>query len=134
MNESAPYPQGVANITNTWKEATQEALVRTAIFNDDSRRHVNLEVKILKLDAPALGITFPTDTAASYTIVDRNTGTVIFREIISGRGETPMDFALVGMIRARESINRSVQANIAAFIDALEHSPLAGVRGARPTS
>lgn len=127
-------PPAVASITNTWKEATQEALARTAIFNDDSRHHINLEIKILKLDAPAFGVTFPTDTAASYTIVDRNTGAILFTQVINGLGETPLDFAFAGAIRARESINRSVQNNIAAFIDALERSPLTTARIARSTS
>jgi hypothetical protein len=124
-------PPAVASITNTWKEATEEALARTAVFNDDSGRHVNLEIKILKLEAPPVGITFPTDTAASYTIVDRSSGVIVFSQVISTQGTTPMDFALIGVIRARESINRSVQNNIAGFIDALEHSSLTGPRGAR---
>jgi hypothetical protein len=72
-------PPAVAGITNTWKEATEEALARTAIFNDESRRHTNLEIKILKLAVPPFGVTFPTDTAASYTIVDRSTGTISSR-------------------------------------------------------
>ena len=127
-------PPEVATVTNVWKEATQEALARAAIFDDDSHRHVNLEVKILKFDAPGAGITFPTDTDASYTIVDRATGAVIFSQLISAQGTTPMDFAFVGAIRQRESINRSVQNNIAAFIDALEHNPAAVSRIKRLTS
>jgi len=127
-------PPAVASITNNWKEATQEALARTAIFNDDSRHHVNLEVKILELEAPSMGITFQTDTVAAYSIVDRNTGAVIFTQVISAQGETPMDFAFVGAIRARESINRSVQNNIAGFISAIEHSSLSTPRFVRPTS
>ena len=117
-----------AVLTNTWKEATQEALARAAIFNDESRQHVNLEVKVLKFNAPGMGITFPTDTDASYTLVDRRTGAVVFTQTISAQGTTPMDFAFIGAIRAQESINRSVQKNIAAFIDALEHSPVAKSR------
>lgn len=127
-------PPAVAAVTTTWKEATQEALARAAIFNDESRRHVNLEVKILKFYAPGMGITFPTDTDASYTLVDRRTGSVIFTQVISAQGTTPMDFAFIGAIRARESINRSVQNNIAAFMDALERSPIALLRVKQLTS
>ena len=131
---TGPLPPAVAGLTSTWKEATQEALARAAIFNDDSRQHVNLEVKVLKLDAPAAGITFPTDTDARYTLIDRGSGGVVFSQVISSEGTTPMDFAFLGVIRARESINRSVQKNIAAFIDALEHSPTAVARIQHPTS
>ncbi len=121
-------PPGVASVTNTWKEATQEALDRAAIFNDDSRRRVNLEVKILKFDAPPVGVTFPTFTDARYTLIDRASGEVIFSHIVSAEGSTPMDFAFLGAIRARESINRAAQNNIAAFVTALEASPIAMAR------
>jgi len=127
-------PPAVAGLTNTWKEATQEALSRAALFNDDSRRHVNLEVKLLKFAVPGMGVTFPTDTDASYTLVDRQDGAVLFRRIISAQGTTPMDFAFVGAIRARESINRSAQNNIALFLKALESSPIAAPRGSKPIS
>ena len=118
-------PPGVAGVTNTWKEATQEALARAALFNDDSSKHVNLEVKVLKFSAPGAGITFPTDTEARYTLVDRQSGSIIFSQVISAQGTTPFDFAFLGVIRQRESINRSAQNNIAAFIDALQHAPVA---------
>lgn len=127
-------PPAVAAVTSTWKEATQEALGRAAIFNDESSRHVNLEIKILKFYSPGIGITFPTDTDASYTLVDRRTGAVIFTKVISAQGTTPMEFAFVGAIRARESINRSVQNNISTFIDALERSPVSVARIQRSTS
>jgi hypothetical protein len=114
-------PPGVAGITNTWKEATQEALARTAIFNDDSHRHVNLEVKILKFDIPGAGFTFPTYTDARYSLIDRSTGQSLFSKVVSAEGETPMDFSFFGAVRGRESINRSAQNNIAGFVSALEH-------------
>ena len=123
-------PPAVAGVTTTWKTATEEALGRAAIFNDDSRRHVNLEVKVLKFSAPPIGVTFPTNTEARYTLIDRANGGVIFSQVIAARGTTPGDFAFVGAIRARESVNRAAQNNIAAFIDALERSPLRG--GAHP--
>jgi hypothetical protein len=127
-------PPEVADVTNTWKEATQEALARAAIFRDDSHNHVNLEVKILKFDAPGAGITFPTDTDAKYTLIDRASGKVVFTQIISAQGTTPMGFAFIGAIRARESINRSAQNNIAAFIKALENAPSATSPTPAPTS
>ena len=127
-------PPAVAMITNVWKEATQEALSRAALFNDDSRRHVNLEVKILKFDSPSMGITFPTDTDASYTLVDRQSGAVLFRKVISAQGTTPMDFAFVGAIRARESQNRSAQNNIETFLKALGADQVAAPRSAMPIS
>jgi hypothetical protein len=127
-------PPAVASLTNTWKEATVEALSRAAIFNDDSHHHVNLEIKILKFYVPGAGITFPTETDARYTLIDRGNGAVIFSQTISAIGTTPMDFSLIGAIRGRESINRSAQNNIAAFISALEHSPGAVARIQRPVS
>ena len=118
-------PPGVTGVTNIWKEATQEALARPANFNDDRSRHDNLEVKILKLSVPRSGLTFPTDTEARYTLVDRQSGSIIFSQVIAAQGTTPRDFALLGVIRRRESVNRSAQNNIAAFIEALQRSAVA---------
>ncbi len=118
-------PPTVAALTNIWKEATQEALARAAIFSDESHNHINLEVKILKFAVPGFGITFPTETEARYTLLNRSTGAVLFSSVIAAEGSTPMDFAFVGAIRARESANRSAQNNIAAFVAALEASPAA---------
>jgi hypothetical protein len=126
-------PPAVAALAAPWQVATEEALGRAAIFNDNSQRHVNLEVKILKFDAPSAGVTFPTDTDARYTVVDRSTGTPLFSQVISAEGTTPYDFAFVGAIRARESINRAAQNNIAAFIRSLASSPIAAPR-LRPTT
>jgi hypothetical protein len=126
-------PPGVADLATPWRVATEEALGRAAIFNDGSQRHVNLEIKVLKFDVPGFSATFPTDTDARYTLVDRSTGMAIFSQVISAQGTTPMDFAFLGVIRARESINRSAQNNIAAFIGAISASSIATPR-ARPSS
>lgn len=45
---------------------------------------------------------------------------MIYTKQIEAEGTTPMDFALLGAARARESMNRSVQNNIALFLKELE--------------
>lgn len=116
-----PIDQGTLGV---WKEALQEALTRMAIFNDDSRRRVSLQVKILKVDIPAFGVAFTTDVDARYELVDRATGSIILSQHISSSGTTPADFAFVGVIRARESVNRAAQNNIALFLQSLEAARL----------
>lgn len=107
-------------VPQLWQSALVEALNKMAIFQDDSPRKISLSVKILKLDDPAAGISMTTDATARYEIIDRKTGSIIFTQDISSSGITPFDFALLGVIRARESINRAVQNNITQFLKALE--------------
>lgn len=107
-------------VPQLWDSALTEALNKMTIFQDDASKKVNVSVKILKLDIPAGGLSMTTDTAARYEIMDRKTGDIIFTQDISSSGTTPLDYAFLGVARARESINRAVQNNITQFLQALE--------------
>lgn len=107
-------------LTGVWKESLQESLNKMAIFKDDAGRKVSLSVKILKFDVPSFGASMTTATAAKYEIIDRSNGSVIYTQNVSAEGVVPADYAFMGVTRARESINRSVQNNIMQFLQALE--------------
>ncbi|MBP7336226.1 hypothetical protein [Niveispirillum sp.] len=109
-----------SNLTQLWKESLQDALNRMVIFKDDAPKKVNISVKVLKIDVPSMGVTFDTETIARYEITDRSNGDLIFTTDITSTGSTPMSHALAGVIRARESVNRSVQNNISTFLQQLE--------------
>jgi len=110
------------------KEALTDALNRAAIFKDDAAQHVNLQATVLKLDPPAVGFTMVTDMDCRYVVTDRSSGQQIFNDVVVSQGSVPMGFSWIGVIRAKESINRAVQNNISAFVDKLEHSQLAKPR------
>lgn len=57
---------------------------------------------------------------AKYEIINRNDGSIIYTQDISSKGEVPFDHSLIGMTRARESINRAAQNNIKQFLQAIE--------------
>ena len=116
--EFQPYP--VSLYAGLWKTALEEAFNKMAIFKDDSPRKVTLAVKILKFDTPSFGAGMTTHTSARYEIIDRSDGSIIFTTDVSTSGVVPFDHAFVGVIRARESINRSVQNNIIQFLQVLE--------------
>jgi hypothetical protein len=103
-----------------WERAVVEALNKTSVFDDDSARKVNLFVKIQELDPPAGGFTMVTDTTAKYLLVNRKTGETLMEETISTKGIVPPGYAFVGVVRAKESINRAVQNNIQNFLQLLE--------------
>lgn len=107
-------------VPQLWQTALIESLNKMAIFQDDAGKKVNVSVKILKLNVPGAGISFTTETAARYEIMDRKTGDIIFTQDISSSGTTPFDHAFMGIARQRESINRAVQNNITQFLQALE--------------
>lgn len=115
-----PFGMGAENVPQLWQTALTEALNKMTIFQDDAAKKVNISVKILKLDPPMAGASMTTVTAARYEITDRKTGDIIFTQDINASGTTPFDYAFMGLIRARESINRSVQNNISLFLQALE--------------
>jgi hypothetical protein len=119
--KTGDLPLGIEQmVPQLWQTALTESLNRMAIFQDDATMKVNLSVKILKLDVPGAGISFTTETAARYEIMDRKTGDLIFTQDISSSGTTPVDYAFVGVARQRESINRAVQNNITQFLQFLE--------------
>lgn len=122
MIESAnPYAPGTgANIVMLWKNALQESFDRMVIFKDDADKKVSLAVKILKIETPPMGISFTTDAAARYEIIDRNNGDIIFTTDVNSTGTVDGDYAFYGITRARESVNRAVQNNILSFLQALE--------------
>jgi hypothetical protein len=108
------------NVPALWQTALIEALNRMTIFQDDASKKVNISVKILSVDVPSGGASFTTETVARYEIMDRKSGDIIFTQDISSSGTTPFDYAFMGVIRARESVNRAVQNNISLFLQALE--------------
>ena len=51
------------HVTDTWKEALQEAMDRMAIFKDDSSNKISIQVKILAVDIPSMGASFTRDAS-----------------------------------------------------------------------
>ncbi len=118
------YSQSVPDL---WKVGLEDSLNRALAFSDNGTRKVNLRVKILKFDMPAMGVSMETSTTALYEIQDRETGDIIFREEISAEGVVGGTYAFVGAVRAMESANRSVQNNILAFLKVLEQKGIGAV-------
>ncbi|MBV6271731.1 lipoprotein [Alcaligenaceae bacterium CGII-47] len=113
-------PAGSEVAAPLWRDALQDALNRMAIFQDDAKTKVNLTVKILALNMPSFGAGMTTTSIARYEIINRANGDVIYTQDVTANGIVPFDYAFMGVVRARESLNRSVQENIAQFLQALE--------------
>lgn len=111
---------------NAWKEALNEALTRMAIFHDDSRNRVSLQVKILRTEVPPIGLSFTATVDARYEFVDRASGAVIYTQTVSSSGTAPYEFGTPAIARAREAANRAVQDNIAQFLRGLEATAAGG--------
>lgn len=107
-------------VPQLWQASLQESINKMAIFKDDMPTKVNLSVKILKLDIPGAGASFTTGASARYEITDRKNGDVIYTQDINSTGTVPFDYAFIGLVRMRESVNRAVQNNITQFLQALE--------------
>jgi hypothetical protein len=118
-------PHDSAIAAPIWRDALQDSINKSGLFDDDSRRRVNIAVKVLKIDIPEMGITFETIAEARYQMIDRKDGAVLYDQVISSTGTVPPDWAFAGVIRRRESINRAVQNNIATFMNSLSQSSVA---------
>ncbi len=113
-------PMGIEGITNFWKESLQESLDRMAIFKDESKNKVSIQVKILAFDIPSFGLEMSSKSIARYEIIDRNTGGIVYTQEFSAEGVVPATHSFMGVTRARESINRAAQNNIKQFLQAIE--------------
>jgi hypothetical protein len=113
-------------IPDIWKAGLEDAVNRSLAFSDNSPRKVNLRVTILRFATPKFGAEMHTKTTARYEIEDRESGAILFDEEIAAEGDVPMNFAFVGVVRYMESMNRSVQNNILAFLHALNEKGLNG--------
>ena len=71
-------------------------------------------------ELPGAGASMTTETAARYEIIDRRNGDIIYTQDVASSGTTPFDHSLLGVARARESLNRAVQNNISQFLQNLE--------------
>jgi hypothetical protein len=109
-----------ADVTELWKSALDDTLLRTAIFRDSSPRRVTLTVKILKLSKTGV-LGFGVESAATYQLIDRNTGQIVYSKEIDSLGHAS-DY--VGVDRVRKAVSRSVQDNITAFVQQVETADL----------
>lgn len=118
--KTGQMPLGMeALVPQVWHTALIESLNRMAIFQDDAPKKVSLSVKILNLNIPTAGLSMTTLVGARYELIDRKTGDLIYAQDVRSSSIVPMDYAFMGETRARESINRAVQNNIAQFLQAL---------------
>jgi hypothetical protein len=113
-------PLGIEGLTNLWKEALQEAIDKSAIFKDGSSNTVSVQTKIMALDVPSFGASMTTKSIARYQLIDRSSGKVVYAKDVTAEGVVPYNYAFAGVIRGRESINRSAQNNIKQFLEGLE--------------
>lgn len=113
-------------VQSLWKSALDDSIARAAVFNDNASRKVNLSVRIERLAVPKGGMVMHTGTLAHYELIDRATGRVIYATDVETDGRVPGSYAFAGATRARESISRAVQANIAEFLHRLPSAQLAG--------
>ena len=112
------------SIPSVWKSALQDALDKMEVLSKDAPLKVNLSVKILKLDVPAFGIAFTTDTMARYSLMNRANGAIVYTHDFDTAARVPFNYAFYGAKRAKESINRAVRKNIDLFLRSLKTAHL----------
>lgn len=102
-----------------FKDALDEALAKSAIFNDLSQRKLTLSAKILQFETPSVSTVFETKMVVRYQLLDRSNGKLVFTRDIASVGSVPFDYAFMGAIRYTEARNRSGRENVQQFINSL---------------
>jgi len=114
-----------ATFKPSFKDALEEALVKSAVFNDLSSHKVSIIAKIMKFESPGFSVNFDTSMIVRYEIFNRDNGELIFRRDIESQGAVPGDYAFLGAIRYTEARNIAGRNNITNFISALEELKIA---------
>ncbi|NRP96218.1 hypothetical protein XMG59_002337 [Marinobacterium sp. xm-g-59] len=108
-----------ASFKSSFEDALQEALIKSAVFNDMADRRVLVVAKVLKLETPSMGVNFPTDFVVRYQLLDTSSGKLIFTRDIESTGEVEASYAFMGAARYTEARNIAVRNNILEFITSL---------------
>jgi hypothetical protein len=114
-----------ATFKQSLKDALEEAITKSAIFNDLANKKVSLTAKVMQFETPSAGINFDTKAVIRYEIFDRSNGQLIFIRDISSSGNVPFDYAFMGAIRYTEARNRAMRDNVTQFINSLEELKVA---------
>jgi hypothetical protein len=108
-----------ASFKQAFKDALEEALAKSAVFNDLSQRKLTLSAKILQFETPGFSTGFETKMVVRYQLLDRSNGKLVFTRDITSTGSVPFDYAFLGAIRYTEARNRSGRDNVQQFIGSL---------------
>lgn len=108
-----------SSFRTTFKDALEEALVTSGVFDPSSNIKVSVFAKITRFETPSFGVNFPTDMDVLYKVQNLNNGQIIFEKTVSSVGEVEGTYSFFGEIRGTEARNRSVQNNIRNFIKEL---------------
>lgn len=95
-----------------FKEALEEAIVRSTLFKDNSELKAALMAKVMKFESPMAGINFDTEAIIRYELLDRASGETLFFKDVVSNGSVDFNHAFVGAIRFAEARNRAMQSNI----------------------
>lgn len=108
-----------ATFKQAFKDALEEAIAKSAIFNDLSTRKLSLSAKVLQFETPGASVSFETKMVVRFQLLDRSNGKLLFSRDISSTGSVPFDYAFMGAIRATEARNRAARSNVDQFIGSL---------------
>lgn len=112
-------PAGGNFFIEPWKNALEDALVRSSTFDDEAKEKVTIRAKLLKYKMQPgfdIDVTFTTN----YQIISRKNGKVLYETDVSTVGTCTFEEQSYGYTRIRVAMNRAGQNNIKEFIRRLE--------------
>lgn len=101
----------------SFRAALEESLRLNTILGDDNSP-LTIDVNLLRVDQPLLGVSMTVTTSVQYTVTNSK-GAVIFDDIVTTPYTAAFSDAFVGSERLRLANEGSAKANISAFVDKL---------------
>lgn len=104
----------------TYKDALEEAIVTSGVFDPNSKTKIAVFAKVLRFGRAPMSSNYRTLMDTQYKVQNLNTGQIIFMKNISSEGEANLGYAFSSDTRFTEARNRCVRNNIYFFIKELQ--------------
>ena len=103
-----------------WRSSVMSSLTQAQTLTPGAPNQIDIRVKVIRLDNEQNGdLSITTTSIASYEVIDVSSGQVTWVRGISTSSTVSYQEAAVQGTRERISLNRSIQANIAQFVQLL---------------
>lgn len=105
-----------------FKQALESSLVKSGMFTNNREGGYRLDVAIVSVEQPLVGISMRVNMEVNY-ILSRGNSTK-WRRNIKSSYSAPIGEALVGAVRVRKATQGAVRENISSLVHALESGQL----------
>lgn len=110
-------PLWLSNVSNAeFKTALEASLNAANLYDGQASAPMSLTASMVDLQRPLAGLDMTVTSRVRYSVVDR-AGSIVFDDTVAATGTASMGDSLIAVERIRLANEKSVRANIKAFIE-----------------